>query len=44
MYFSLSTPPGVFVCAMEKLKYREEFLWRVMIPTILDVMGKTVIY
>jgi len=41
MYFSLSTPPGVFVFAMENLNTRkwEEFLWRVMIPAILEVVG-----
>jgi hypothetical protein len=41
MYFSRSTLPGVFVCAIEKLNTgkREEFLWRVMIPAILEVAG-----
>jgi hypothetical protein len=35
MYFSLSTPPGVFVW--------EEFLWRIIIPAILEVVGETII-
>jgi hypothetical protein len=35
MYFSLSTPPGVFVW--------EEFLWMITILAILEGVGKTII-
>jgi hypothetical protein len=38
VFFTQHPTRGICMC-YGKVKYREEFLWRVMIPAILEVMG-----
>jgi len=38
VFFTQHTTRGICIY-YGKVKYREEFLWRVMIPAILEVVG-----